>query len=114
MLVLHPSPGNSPTGLNSYDSFWKSIDQTPPVVASAFIFLAIVELISLMAINEGRKSGRAPGYYGFNPLNFGKTDASMKDLATKEIRNGRLAMWGTVGILHVEATQHILALEPRF
>ena len=68
--------------------------------------------MSFMAINDGRNSGRAPGFFAFNPMSMGKTAQSMKDLELKEIRNGRLAMWGTVGILHVEATQHISALHP--
>ena len=114
-IILHFLPFfvcTQPSGKNSYDALWETIDTTPPVVASAFLFLAIVELIGWMAINEGRNSGRAPGYFAFNPLNFGRTPESMKDLATKEIRNGRLAMWGCMGILHVEATQHISALTP--
>jgi hypothetical protein len=41
-----------------------------------------------------------PGDYGFDPLNFskGKTDAQMKDLAVKEIKNGRLAMIAIIGL----------------
>lgn len=81
--------------------------------SSIFIFfLLFSKVLSFMAINDGRNSGRAPGFFAFNPMGMGKTDASMKDLEVKEIRNGRLAMWGCAGILHVEATQHISALHP--
>lgn len=37
--------------------------------------------------------------------------ASQKDLAVKEIRNGRLAMWAAAGILLQGSTTHIGALE---
>lgn len=57
-------------------------------------------MVSGFAITEGRKSGeRAPGDWGFNPLRFGQSEATRKDLATKEIRNGRLAMIAMAGIL---------------
>lgn len=69
-------------------------------------------VLSFVAVIEGRKSGdRAPGEYGFNPLNFGKTPATAKDLAVKEIRNGRLAMWAAIGILVQGATTGAGALE---
>ena len=81
-----------------------------------FIPIYLFSLVfSGIAITEGRKSGdRAPGDFGFNPLNFGKTSASQKDLAVKEIRNGRLAMWAAAGILLQGATTHIGALEAIF
>ena len=57
-------------------------------------------MISGIAVTEGRRSGeRAPGDFSFNPLNMGKTAASAKDLAVKEVRNGRLAMIAAAGIL---------------
>ena len=72
-------------------------------------------VFSGIAVTEGRKSGdRAPGDFGFNPLNFGKTPATAKDLALKEIRNGRLAMWAAAGILLQGATTGSGALENAF
>lgn len=72
-------------------------------------------MISGIAVTEGRKSGdRAPGEFGFNPLKFGKTPASARDLAVKEIRNGRLAMFAAAGILLQAATTHEGALENLF
>ena len=72
-------------------------------------------MFSGIAVTEGRKSGdRAPGDFGFNPLNFGKTPATAKDLALKEIRNGRLAMWAAAGILLQGATTGSGALENAF
>ena len=72
-------------------------------------------VISGVAVTEGRKSGtRAPGEFGFNPLGFGKTAASKKDLAVKEIRNGRLAMWAAAGILAAGQHSNTGALEALF
>jgi light-harvesting complex I chlorophyll a/b binding protein 1 len=69
-------------------------------------------VVSGFAITEGRKSGdRAPGEFGFNPLNFGKKPATAADFAVKEVRNGRLAMFAAVGILLQESTKSTGALE---
>jgi len=97
-------PGN-PSGSNSIDGFWEIVEKNPAAIASAFLFLGFVELISGIAVTEGRKSGdRAPGEFGFNPLKFGTSEASKKDLAVKEVRNGRLAMFAAAGILLAEST----------
>jgi hypothetical protein len=67
--------------------------------------LGIGELISGFAITQARKTGdRSPGDFGFDPLKFGSTDAKRKDYALKEIRNGRLAMLASAGILLQEST----------
>ena len=80
-----------------------------------FAVLFCSSVFSGIAITEGRKSGdRAPGEFGFNPLKFGTTDASKKDLALKEVRNGRLAMWAAAGILFQEAFTSKGALEAIF
>jgi len=102
-------PGQ-PSGKPSADLFWESFDRNPGPIFAAFLFIGVLELVGLLAINEGRKGDRAPGYFGFNPLGFGKTDASMKDLAVKEVRNGRLAMWAAAGILLQESSTHSSAL----
>jgi len=74
-----------------------------------------ITVVSGVAVTEGKKSGdRAPGFFGFNPLKFGQSEASKKDLAVKEIRNGRLAMLAASGILLQGATTHTGALESIF
>ena len=89
-----------PTGKNQVAVFWDVVDRNPGPLFAGVIFIAFVELISGVATTEGRKSGdRAAGDFGFNPLGMGKTEASKKDLALKEIRNGRLAMWAAAGML---------------
>ena len=81
-----------PTGKNQVELFWQVVDNNPGPLFAGTIFIGIVELASGYAITEGRKSGdRAPGDFGIK--------GSTKDLALKEIRNGRLAMWAAAGIL---------------
>lgn len=92
-------PG-APTSPNQIDNLWSAVDDNPGPIFAFIIFVGFAELFSGIAITEGRKSGdRAPGDFGFNPLGFGKSDATAKDFATKEIRNGRLAMWAAAGML---------------
>ena len=104
-----------PSGKNQIDVFWQFYDRNPGPIFASFIFLGLVEIISGIATTEGRKSGsRAPGEFGFNPLGFGKSPSEAKDLALKEVRNGRLAMWAAAGILLQGATTHAGALENLF
>ena len=101
-----------PTGHNQIQLFWQCFDQNPGPIFAAVIFFGFVELFSGFAITEGRKNGdRAPGDFGFNPLKLGKTEKTANDLATKEIRNGRLAMWAAAGILVQGMTTSTGALE---
>mmetsp|Transcript_14488 Transcript_14488/g.24087 ORF Transcript_14488/g.24087 Transcript_14488/m.24087 type:complete len:211 (-) Transcript_14488:220-852(-) len=89
-----------PRTSNQIDALWELARKNAGPLASAIVFIGIVEIFSGLAITEGRKSGdRAPGDFGFNPLGMGKTTASANNLALKEIRNGRLAMWAAAGLL---------------
>merc|ERR1712048_73385 len=50
------------------------------------------------------KKGRVPGNYGFDPLGLKpKTDEAFLEMQNKEINNGRLAMFASLGILIQEA-----------
>ena len=89
-----------PSGKSQIDLFWTCVDTNPGPIFAAIIFIGIVEAFSGIATVEGRKSGdRAPGDWGFDPLKFSKDEKTKKDLALKEIRNGRLAMWAAAGML---------------
>lgn len=88
-----------PTTHNQVTAFWEVVDKNPGPIFASVIFFGMIEIISGFAITEGKKNGRAPGDFGFNPLQLGRSDASAKDYATKEIRNGRLAMWAAAGML---------------
>lgn len=61
--------------------------------------IAALEFISSVALKETLDgSGRKPGYFGFDPLNFskGKSDPVME---LKELENGRLAMVAFAGVV---------------
>ena len=92
-------PG-APTTSNQVKALWECVDTNAGPIFASIIFIGIVEIFSGIAITTGRSTGdRAPGDYGFNPVRFGNTDVTAKDFATKEIRNGRLAMWAAAGML---------------
>jgi light-harvesting complex I chlorophyll a/b binding protein 1 len=104
-----------PTVKNQVEAFWTLVDSNAGPIFAAVIFIGIAELASGFAVTEGRKSGnRAPGDFGYNPLNMGKSAAAQKDLAIKEIRNGRLAMWAAAGLLLQGATTGEGALDNLF
>jgi len=62
------------------------------------LFVAACEAISFEKIyyTENWK----PGVYGFDPLNLGKTEKSLKWYSAAEIKNGRLAMIAIGGFIH--------------
>jgi hypothetical protein len=48
-----------------------------------------------------------PGDIGFDPIGLKpKTDEGFKKMATKELQNGRLAMFGAIGMLVQEQVTH--------
>ena len=105
-------------------SFWdsRSVSVSTALLFSPFFHPSTLRLhvyaylvVSGFAITEGRKSGdRAPGEFGFNPLNLGKSPAIQKDYALKEVRNGRLAMFAMAGILLQEVSTGKGAIEGLF
>ncbi len=63
------------------------------------VTIVVLEFVSVIAVYQMLNgSGRKPGDYGFDPLNFskGKEDKTME---LKEIENGRLAMVAFAGIV---------------
>ena len=71
-----------------------------------FLLLLVIigELASGAALYEqGKGSGRTPGYFAFDPLGFGKDPVKLKKYAENEIQNGRLAMLAISGILTAAA-----------
>lgn len=102
--LFGPAPGWPIAGGKSQtDVFWVAAEEHPNAIISATLVIGILELITGVAITEGRESGnRAPGDWGFNPLKFQITE----QMASKEVANGRLAMWAAAGILVQGTTTH--------
>eukprot|EP00172_Hildenbrandia_rubra_P001812 Plantae.Rhodophyta-Hildenbrandia_rubra.ctg2423.p1 GENE.Plantae.Rhodophyta-Hildenbrandia_rubra.ctg2423~~Plantae.Rhodophyta-Hildenbrandia_rubra.ctg2423.p1 ORF type:complete len:245 (+),score=25.70 Plantae.Rhodophyta-Hildenbrandia_rubra.ctg2423:88-735(+) len=67
-------------------------------LSQVLFFTSIFEIMTTPAIIQmvRGQSDRTPGYFGFDPLNLGK-DPKM---ATREVKNGRLAMLAISGMIH--------------
>jgi hypothetical protein len=83
------------------------IDEPNPFAAASALgygpnlqILSFIGVIELATWDKTFK-GAAPGNYGFDPLKFltGKTDKQKNEMALKEIKNGRLAMIGIMGLM---------------
>jgi Chlorophyll A-B binding protein len=75
------------------------------------LWMSLAEIISSFAVIQMLQgSGREPGYFGFDPLNFlkGKSEEEVNTMKMKELTNGRLAMLAFSGIV----TQAVLTQGP--
>mmetsp|Transcript_61209 Transcript_61209/g.171201 ORF Transcript_61209/g.171201 Transcript_61209/m.171201 type:complete len:193 (-) Transcript_61209:18-596(-) len=63
------------------------------------LWCSVIEIITTPITLKlfDKDNDRAPGYFGFDPLGFGKKD--MKKLEVNELKNGRLAMMAFSGIV---------------
>ncbi|KAG5179254.1 light harvesting complex protein [Tribonema minus] len=69
-------------------------------MSQILLWTSIFEAISTVGVVQMLNgSGRQPGYFGFDPLNFSKDAASKAKLELNEIKNGRLAMLAFSGIV---------------
>jgi len=71
-------------------------------MSQLLLFLSALEVIGTVALAETMQGTREPGYFGFDPLNFSKDEASTKKFAENEVKNGRLAMIAIGGFIHYE------------
>lgn len=80
-------------------------------IGHAFGFVELLTLASFDSPFNGEvwaiKPNYIPGDLGFDPLNLKPTDPeALKEMETKELNNGRLAMIATVGMLVQELVTH--------
>jgi len=102
--IFGPLPGwPVADGRSQMDVFWDAFDEHPNAIAAGLLFITIIEAISGVATTMGRETGeRAPGDFGFNPLEFEITE----ELSLKEVKNGRLAMWAVLGMIFQGTNTH--------
>lgn len=104
---FHPLFGGN-LDVPSYISFQETpLQSFWPVVV---LLISTVEVYSVFSFNSpfngetwSVRSDHEPGNLGWDPLNLKPTDPSaFKEMATKELNNGRLAMIGAAGMIAQE------------
>lgn len=78
------------------------VGQALPGAPKAFwgAVVVLVSLTELGMINTQKQAGRAPGDFGWDPLNLKPEDPQeWMAIQNKELNNGRLAMLGAAGII---------------
>ena len=75
-----------------------------------FLWISIFEIVSMVGVNQmiNENSGRVPGDFGLDPLNFCSTPEKTADYKLKEITHCRLAMFAFSGMV----TQAVLTQSP--
>lgn len=88
----------------SFESIPKVIDAHDQLLyplQQIFIFMSMVEAMSLPAVAGLGKYDRAPGDFSFDPLGLYPTDPEkQKQMQLAELKNGRLAMIALGGMVH--------------
>uniref|UniRef100_A0A7R9ZRS2 Plastid light harvesting protein n=1 Tax=Craspedostauros australis TaxID=1486917 RepID=A0A7R9ZRS2_9STRA len=100
-VVVHPLG----QGLSSAAAHTAMVENG--VLGNMLVWIGAFEMVSWFAIAEMRQgSGREPGDFGFDPLNFtkNKTEEQINKLKYQELKNGRLAMMAFGGAV----TQSVL------
>jgi light-harvesting complex I chlorophyll a/b binding protein 1 len=90
-------------GKSQVDVFFNVWAEKPADIGAALSFITVLEVIGGIVTLKGRESGvRAAGDFKFNPLRL----VVNNDMETKELSNGRLAMFAAAGILLQGLTTH--------
>lgn len=103
-------PGQ-PNAANQVQNIYVVAKAQPALLFGAMIFIGILELIQGSTLADRQRMGLQPGDFSLNPINFGRTERTRKDLALKEIKNGRLAMIAAAGLLVQETLSPLRAIE---
>jgi len=100
-----------PSGKCQTDVFFQVLAEKPTTLGAMAVALTVIELVSWIAINEGRATGRAAGDYNFDPLKMASSPQKMKEMQLKEVKNGRLAMMAAMGLMAQGTITHQGALD---
>ncbi|KAG5184354.1 light harvesting complex protein [Tribonema minus] len=101
-----------PSGKDQMDLFWQVFAEKPNVVGAGVVAVSILEFISGIAITAGRKDGsREAGDFNLDPFNVRADPAKKATAQLQEIKNGRLAMLASMGMIAQGMTTHEGALD---
>lgn len=98
-MRVYPTPEayEGLTSITAHDALVKQ-----GAMSQLFLWFSVAEVFGTVAVVQMLQgSGRKPGDFGFDPLNFSKnkSDAQKADMELKEIKNGRLAMLAFSGMV---------------
>jgi hypothetical protein len=111
---FHPLFGgkiDGPSILAFQETLQIGVEKDPSFIYSAILLaIAIPEVFSVFTFNSPAggepwsiREDHEPGNLGFDPLGLKPTDAAeLKEMQTKELNNGRLAMLGAAGMIAQE------------
>jgi light-harvesting complex I chlorophyll a/b binding protein 4 len=75
-------------------------DALPDSMIQIFGWISFLEAVSFPALANMNEFDRAPGNFGFDPLNlYPKTPEKQLEMQIKELKNGRLAMVAIGGMV---------------
>lgn len=100
---MYPTPEayEGLTAVTAHDALVKS-----GAMGQLLLWVSLAEVISSFAVVEMLQgSGRAPGYFGFDPMGMlkGASKEKKENMELKELTNGRLAMLAFSGMVSFES-----------